>query len=74
MSAAALFFADVFATCSENFIASASANGDVGGINIVASVYDNIDTESNLISKVLIHPNKIEMGAADIIMRGSNKI
>ena len=55
-------------------IASASANGSVGGINIVASVYNDIDTESNLISKVLIHPNKIEMGAADIIMRGANKI
>ena len=58
-------------------IASATTDPNgTGGINIVSTKYDDTNTgvNSTSLSKVLIHPNKIEMGSADIIMRGANKI
>jgi hypothetical protein len=47
-----------------------------GGINLVASSYSSAgnNTTSNSLSKVLIHPDKIEMGGAEIIMRGGDGI
>ena len=61
-------------------IASATNDGSVGGINIVSTRYDNVtnsetgldNTGSSSLTKVLIHPDKIEMGGANIIMKGSN--
>ena len=63
-------------------IAAATTEGTVGGINIVATRYDSVtDADNNVdntsttsLSKVLIHPDQIEMGSANILMRGSNKI
>lgn len=56
--------------------------GSVGGINIVATHYNNVtnaatnldNTNTDTLSKVLIHPEKIELGSADILMRGANRI
>ena len=63
-------------------IAAATDNGTVGGINIIATRYSNVknaetnmdNTNSDIFAKVLIHPDKIELGSADIIMKGANKI
>lgn len=54
-------------------IGSATANGATGGINLVASVYNAIDTTAN-VSKVLISPTHIEMGAAELTMTAASTI
>ena len=74
---------------SVNIAANSNEVGSVvGGVHIVSagidfsnndSAIDNaiqsaINSTNPVISKVLIDPNKIEMGSADILMRGANKI
>lgn len=55
-------------------IGSTSGSSDAwGGINLVASSYDNINVNGN-VSKVLINPEKIEMGAAELELKASSQI
>lgn len=42
--------------------------------NIESNIANAVSSDSDSISKVLIHPNKIELGSADIIMKGANVI
>ena len=47
-----------------------------GGVNIIATAYTELEEQYGTTehAKVLIHPDKIEMGGSSIIMRGDNKI
>jgi len=57
-------------------LGAAAANGTPSSINLVATTYTSVgsSTGDTNFSKVLINPKKIEMGSADILMRGANKI
>ena len=57
-------------------LGAAAANGTPSSINLIATTYTSVgsSTGDTNFSKVLINPKKIEMGSADIIMRGTNKI
>ena len=73
---------------SVNIAGDATNNNVAGGVHIVSSkinfnqedtnienaINNAIASTSNSISKVLIDPDKIEMGGANIIMKGANKI
>ena len=58
-------------------IASVTKEGithSAGGINLITTDISDVNSTSPSISKVLLSPSKIEMGSADIIMKGTNKI
>lgn len=59
-----------------NIGSTSTLTEDWGGINLVASSYSDVkgSTQSTTLSKVLISPQRIELGSSDIYMRGANKI